>query len=290
MIKRIVNFITYVLWSSLAFIVGAFILGAALAQEQGAQEPGSITIPPKPELVASMQENGATVKYLGSDLGLNGWFLQKDNQAQTVYSTLDGSAVLIGLLYQPDGTPITGVQLASIKPDTFPAQQSPIARSTQKKSQEQSLAQLEARLEAAPGATYGTSGPLFHIFMDPRCPYCHALWKEAIPLIEQGAMRLHVIPVGLLGKASAELSASILGGPVKDNWNAAMQTPSLIKNKTNVNNGLGLVDANNRLYFDWKGEGVPLLIFENSGKIYIHSGKPDSLKILVLQSSGGAVN
>lgn len=258
----------------------------ALAQEQfSIVSPGNpenkITISPSqtqstpdyPKSISAMVKEGATASFLGSDLGLNGWLIQKDNQAQTVYSTLDGNGVVIGILYDQTGIPVTEVQLSAISTN-LPE------RATDNTEVKPELDNLVQRLKAAPGAVFGTSGPLLHVFMDPQCPFCHGLWQEAQTLTQEGKIRIHVIPVGLLGPSSAELTSQILGGETKHYWQLAMQNRNVNVEHHELRIGANLTENNNRLFFDWNGNGVPLIVFEKDGELAIHNGKPDTLESL----------
>ena len=68
-----------------------------------------------PAVVAGLRANGARVLSLGKRGGLDGRFVElADGDAYSLYLTADGHAVA-GLLYGPDGTLVTGRQIAAAR-------------------------------------------------------------------------------------------------------------------------------------------------------------------------------
>ncbi|WP_226047601.1 hypothetical protein, partial [Acidithiobacillus caldus] len=61
---------------------------------------------------------------------------------------------------------------------------------------------LAQAMLAAPGFTVGTKGPLFTVFLDPNCIFCHDFWTKAYPLAKEGKLRFKVVPVGFLKPSS----------------------------------------------------------------------------------------
>ncbi len=69
---------------------------------------------------------------------------------------------------------------------------------------------LAKRMLEAPGFTVGTKGPLFTVFLDPNCIFCHRFWDDAYPLAESGKIRFKVVPVGFLKPSSLPKAVTIL--------------------------------------------------------------------------------
>ena len=66
-------------------------------------------------MVAALREKGARILALGERGGLSGHFVElADGDAYGLYLTPDGHAVA-GLLYGPDGTLVTGRQIAAAR-------------------------------------------------------------------------------------------------------------------------------------------------------------------------------
>ncbi|AUW33961.1 thioredoxin fold domain-containing protein [Acidithiobacillus caldus] len=71
---------------------------------------------------------------------------------------------------------------------------------------------LAKAMLSAPGFTVGTKGPLFTLFLDPNCIFCHDFWTKAYPLAEAGKIRFKVVPVGFLKPSSLPKAVTILQG------------------------------------------------------------------------------
>nr|WP_238819309.1 thioredoxin fold domain-containing protein [Acidithiobacillus caldus] len=69
---------------------------------------------------------------------------------------------------------------------------------------------LAQAMLAAPGFTVGTKGPLFTVFLDPNCIFCHDFWNKVYPLAEAGKLRFKVVPVGFLKPSSLPKAVTIL--------------------------------------------------------------------------------
>jgi len=69
---------------------------------------------------------------------------------------------------------------------------------------------LAQAMLSAPGFTVGTKGPLFAVFLDPNCIFCHKFWGKAYPFAEAGKIRFKVVPVGFLKPTSLSKAATIL--------------------------------------------------------------------------------
>ncbi|MBU6235504.1 MAG: thioredoxin fold domain-containing protein [Alphaproteobacteria bacterium] len=95
----------------LALAMAAFIPFAALAQNPIA----GLDIPPVPKPLQEQQKAGAQVFFLGKFESLNGWVMVRESQPEFYYSTEDGKAVVMGFLFDENGTMITGEQLKRLE-------------------------------------------------------------------------------------------------------------------------------------------------------------------------------
>ena len=48
------------------------------------------------------------------------------------------------------------------------------------------------------------------VFFDPNCGYCKQLWANLRPIVNSGTLKVHWMPVAILGDSSKNLSATIL--------------------------------------------------------------------------------
>ena len=75
------------------------------------------------DLIEALRANGARILSLGARGGLDGYFVTPaEGAGYSLYLTGDGHAVA-GLLYAPNGTEITGNQLAAARPETASGRQ-----------------------------------------------------------------------------------------------------------------------------------------------------------------------
>ena len=226
----------------------------------------AVAIPPshaaEPDLVSALRDKGAEIVPLGPRGGLAGYLVTPAGGAgYSLYITNDGHGVA-GLLYGPDGTLITGDQLASMRGENPPAGAGPKDLSVPGKaatpggSTGGSRAALFERSASAFGFTLGERGPLAVLFADPNCPWSRSavarIGREAMA----GRLRLHVVPVALLGAASARRAVAIAAGPdPAQAWFARDAGPG----------GLGSQEArdriqrNNALFDAWGERSVPLI-------------------------------
>ena len=118
-----------------------------------------------------------------------------------------------------------------------------------------SRAVLFERSASAFGFTLGERGPLVVLFGDPHCPWSRSavarIGREAMA----GKLRLHVVPVALLGAASAHRAAGIAASsnPAQA-WFARTDGPSGVQARDRI-------ARNNALFDAWGERSVPLIAY-----------------------------
>ena len=274
-------------------------------------------------LVAALRANGAQVTDLGERGGLSGHFVElAEGDAYGLYVTPDGHAVA-GLLYGPDGTLLTGRQIAAARgergdPAKTPAMQPAAWRATwdseasaagdkhgteesagglrasahvhadgpnpsnvRVSEQRNTLVQGDALYRGVPlfrrsvlayGFTLGRTGPPVVAFADPHCRWSRsAVARLAQPALA-GRLRLHVVPIGVLGAASAREAAAIAsaGDPAIAWFEGAGAAGSAA--------GARRIERNNALFDAWMVDAVPLIVWQGSvGRIAHSLGDIDDL-------------
>lgn len=73
-----------------------------------------------------------------------------------------------------------------------------------------SPAELASKIEGR-GFIVGKKGPILTTFMDANCVWCHELYKNIMPRVNKGELRLNVVMVGILKPTSIERAVAILG-------------------------------------------------------------------------------
>ena len=233
----------------------------------------------EPDLVSALRDQGAQIMPLGARGGLAGYLVTPVGGAgYSLYITVDGHGVA-GLLYGPDGVLITGGQLAAVRGENRLAGAAPRPASgapnpttnvegdgvrvsgvsaeaaTPDRSTGVSRAALFERSASAFGFTLGGRGPLVVLFGDPSCPWSRSavarIGREAIA----GKLRLHVVPVALLGAVSAHRAAGIAASsdPAQA-WFARTDGPSGVQARERI-------AGNNALFDAWGERSVPLIAY-----------------------------
>ena len=222
------------------------LLSAAVAPLTiaGAHEETAVHETAETAVIAALRANGARILALGERGGLDGHFVElADGDAYGLYVTPDGHAVA-GLLYGPDGTLLTGRQIAAAGGRDAGVEAS-AARTVaddgwndEAAASEGSrwgagrlahaydegpavpgtgIAEIEMLFErsiAAFGFTLGRSGlPPVAVFADPGCRWSRSAVARLGGAALEGRLRLRVVPVGVLGAVSAREAASIASAP-----------------------------------------------------------------------------
>ena len=228
-------------WLVAALAVAVFLVATSRAQEE-------------PAVIAELRAQGAEIVELGRQGGLEGYFVKlPDGSVYTLYVTDDGFAVN-GMLYAPDGALLTGAQLEKARQLEGPGPVDP------------EKAALEQRfLESLQGHgfTVGLKGPVVVVFADPECRWSRLVVAELAQQAVDGALRVRVLPVALLGTESALRAMVVLSS----------EHPELEWFSPGVSVGGGpegreRVLDNNRRFEAWGERAVPLTLYrEKDGDI-----------------------
>ena len=245
-------------------LAGALALGAAPGALAGG-EPG---------LIGALRANGAEVLALGTQGGLEGYFVTPASGAgYGLYVTKGGHAVA-GLLYGPDGTEITGAQLAAARradassdgiagAPREPGAQAVTAHAAPDTAGAPPQALFE-RSAAAFGFTLGERGPLVLLFADPACRWSRSAAARLGREAQAGRLRLRVIPVAVLGADAARRAAGIAVHP--DPALAWFEGGGIRPGR----NGAERIALNNALFEQWGADAVPLIAWRTAGGTVKH--------------------
>lgn len=202
----------------------------------------------------ALKERGATARPLGERGGLHGHLVTlADGSSYALYLTPGGFAVA-GLLYDPDGGLVTARQLAGLPGGAD--------RTAPPASGFSGNAALFRSTLSAFGFTVGDRGPLVAAFADPACSWSNAAVAALAREARRGELRLRVMPLGILGAASARRAAAIASSPDPERaWfdpaRASEPRPE----------GALAVERNDLLFDRWRKGGVPLLLWRDGGRI-----------------------
>ena len=255
-----------------ALAAGLAAPGAAPFEARAGDETG---------LVTALRAQGSQVLALGARGGLEGYFVTPARGAgYSLYVTGDGHAVA-GLLYAPDGAEVTGMQLAAARGagtfgDTPPEEATTLVHAAPDGSDEpvpESSARLFERSAGAFGFTLGESGPVVVLFGDAACRWSRAAAAKLGTEALAGRLRLHVVPVAVLGTGAAQGAAAIAASP--DPARAWFEGPTRPADRQ----GASRIARNNALLDAWGADAVPLIVWRTGdGSVHRRIGDIDDMR------------
>lgn len=149
----------------------------------------------------------------------------------------------------------------------------------------------QAALPGAHGIVVGKTGPMLTIFFDPNCVYCHLMYKQLMPKVAAGKVRVRFIAVGTLKESSIPKSVSILAStdPAKAlELDEAKFNPSTEEGGYPVDKQLdpalkAVVEANNALFTKAGARGTPATLYcaVSDHTVKMRPGMPQDLDALI---------
>ncbi len=191
-------------------------------------------------LVDELRGAGATLHPLGMVAGLEGYWVEPAaGGGWPLYVTEEGHGV-VGLLHDAAGRPVTAAQIAASGLGGAAAG-------------EEAREAFGAALEAAAFRT-GREGPDVVVFADPACPWSRAAVARFAAQSLAGGLVLHVVPVALLGEASARMALAVVAAadPLEA-WFAGGAASGDEEARRRI-------AANNRLFAALGGRAVPFTV------------------------------
>lgn len=270
--------------------------------------------PPLPDPLQNMLAQGAQIRYLGREYGLDGWVTIQNGDEQYFYVTPDRQAILLGILFNNKGDAVTLRQLNALRekegpaidrlagytppperkgaaqdtgPETSSAPDMSNPQSMMKASAKGKAEQLYSDVENANWIELGDkNAPAIYVFIDPECPHCHDLLNDfrKSGMIEKGLVQLRVIPVGVLSEKSLKEAAYLLASPQpeQDLYAQLDGKPNALLVDQNANTQG--VQRNMQVMQNWKLDATPFSVYKDmSGTIKILQGRPSDVKELIAQ-------
>ena len=267
-------------------LLSALVIADGAAAVEGAGEAG---------ILAALRGNGAQLLPLGERSGLAGYLVTRTNgEVYTLYITPDGHGI-VGLLYAPDGGLVTGAQVATATAAlkgqiALPAAAAGAFVPTPRTSGGGKAAAPPSRPPVIAGsmgagrdlaallrdsgqgfgftlAKAGSSARSVVVFGDPACPWSRSAVARLGEQALAGRLRLRVLPVALLGEASARWAAGVASAsdPALA-WFA--KTPGAASA-----DGARHIERNNALFSAWGERSVPLILWrDRDGRISRRAG------------------
>ena len=292
-------------WATPLFILAMSSLSSAHAGDTG---------PAVPAPIQALVNDGAQIRYLGADLGVNGWVTIKGGQEQYFYATPDGQAIFSGILFNAKGDAITLQQINTLRGNEGEAidRIAGYVPTTDKKETTVAVdtavnplpdfkdpatllktavkGKGEQLYEGAVSANWVSLGnkdaPAIYTFIDPECPHCHDLIQDIRKsgFLENNSLQLRLIPVGVLSEASIKEAAYLLASPApqEDLYRHLDGDSKALMVDPNANTQG--IERNMKLMQDWNLEVTPFSVYKDkNGKVKILQGRPDNLKKIITE-------
>jgi thiol:disulfide interchange protein DsbG len=267
------------------FFAGALLFAFGGTGQAHAQDTN---MPDMPAPIANLAAQGAQVRYLGRELGMDGWITIMRGQEQYFYVTPDGKAVLLGMLFDEDGKLITARQIAKMQGDekalldvlaTEPSLDPSRPGLAQERALRSPAEKLMGDVESSNWITIGDArAPEIYVFIDPQCPHCKTFLEDLkAPYIDTGRMEIRIVPVGFREETQAQ-AAFLLAAPDGEErlFRHLEGDTTALPAKQDVNTqgvqmNLGLMQA-------WKFDATPMTVYRNAeGEIKILRGRANDV-------------
>lgn len=264
-------------------------LSAALAQDK--------PLPAKPAFLENLAIDGAQIRYLGNDGGMDGWIAMMRGQEQFFYVTPDGRTAVTGILLDADGRNLSLKQVYDLQQknggemlDFFSDTPAPQAEETDdtppsfsdafKTPSEQLFAQIEKSNWIPLSAQ--NQGPVVYSFVDAQCPHCHAYLNELRQkgYLDDGTIQLRIVPVGIRPDTQAQAALLLaLPNPRERFFRYLDGDDSALPVSKNLNEQGAL--HNKAIMLSWKLSATPLTIYrDRHEQVKIVEGRPNLASLI----------
>jgi thiol:disulfide interchange protein DsbG len=200
--------------------------------------------------------------------GLRGYAAQYQNRGMALYLTPDGKHVVVGNLFDADGTDLSQAPLQKLV-------YAPMAK------------EVWAKMEGSNWIADGSKDAprIVYLFSDPNCPYCNMFWEQARPWVKAGKVQLRHIMVGIIREDSPGKSAALLAS--KDPQKALAEhekagKESTLKPLTSVPAAIQAKLADNmQLMEDLELSATPAIFYmDDKGALQQQQGAPSPDKLV----------
>lgn len=269
------------------------LIFSALTLQARAQDTIPTADTPLPEMPKPIQElvnQGAQVRFLGRDHGLDSWLTIKNGQEQYFYVLPDKSAFVMGLLFDQNGKLVTMQQVKRLQQqgdtllDTLAddANAQTVTPESDPKFKSPSE-QLYADIESSNWIPLGEIGaPIAYAFIDPQCPHCHEFIKDLrAGYLDKGRIQLRIIPVGFRDETRAQAAFLLATPNPQERWYKHMDGDETALPAKSEINDQG-VQRNLAIMQSWQFTVTPMIVYrgkDNSVKLV--KGRPKDLGAFV---------
>lgn len=251
--------------------------------------------PPLPASLQTLVQQGGQVRYLGRELGMDGWVAIRNGKQEYFYAPPDGSALMMGLLFDKNGKMITVRQVKELQEKSGKSLE-PFAAAPAKTAVTGSgplappLSKFKTPAEQLyDDVTYSNwiplgsrDAPFIYAFIDPQCPHCHDMLLDMQKkYIENNQLQVRVIPIGFHDDTVAQ-AAFLLAAP--DPQTALFKHLNGDKTALPVMPDINTqgVQRNLAIMQSWKFDVTPIVIYRAAnGNVKIVRGRPKDVAALL---------
>lgn len=239
----------------------------------------------KPSLLQQFETAGGTIDFLGTAYGMDGWIITDKTDAKKVqfaYATPDG-ALILGMMYAPDGTPETTKQLEALKQRKEGSQAAiPGAENSSLKAEK-----FYAKTEKSNWVALGDSqAPYIYMFMNVNCDQCHEFWKDLEASVKEGKLQVRFVPFGVMKENRNGGAALLSVENPEEAWRAYIggNATALAKDKIK-DDAYQKIKENNMLARNWKKGASPFTLYRRleDGIVTAIIGQPDNTMLLLTE-------
>lgn len=268
-------------------------LSLALVAVHPARAQGSEAVPAMPAPLKTLAEQGAQVRYMGTDNGMESWLTIKNGQEQYFYVTPDHQAMVMGLMFSMDGKLKTLEQVRNLQMESggvldmfaekAPEVEAPKKLSTDELKVKPQSERLMEDIESANWLPLGKDdAPALYAFIDPQCPHCHDFIQDLrANYLPNGLVQLRMIPVGFREETKAQAAFMLAAPDAAQRFlrsldgEAGALPVSYDINQQGVERNLAIMQA-------WKMNVTPLIIYRSKdGTVKIIQGRAKDLPAVI---------
>lgn len=275
--------------------LGVFSLVAVFIALPANSQPAD-PLPKLPVPIENLVNEGAQIRYLGKDNGMDAWLTIKNGVEQYFYVLPDQSAFVMGVMFDKDGKLVTVQQVQRLRSqgdtllDTlaeFPtANETPAEQPFEFKTPAE---KMFADIEQSNWVALGKPGaPVMYSFIDPQCPHCHNFIQElkSSGYLDNGQLQLRLIPVGFREETRAQAAFLIATPNPEERWMKHMagdETALPAKSEINQQG----VQRNLAIMQSWKFNVTPMIIYRGrDGSVKLIRGKPQNTQSVISDIAG----
>lgn len=280
---------------ALAVFLTAFL--AVFSVPQPGRAEAQNAVPEMPAPIQNLVNDGAQVRYLGNDQGVEAWLTIKNGVEQYFYVLPGRKAFVMGVLFDDTGKLVTVEQVSRLRKQGDPLLDTlaDIPVEGKKDAKEKSFEfktpseQLFADIESSNWVPLGAANaPVMYAFIDPQCPHCHAFIDQLRKggYLEKGQIQLRMIPVGFKDETRAQAAFLIASPDPAGRWFKHMDgDKSALPARSEINQQG--VQKNLAIMQSWKFDATPMIVYrDKAGTVKLVRGAPQDIKA-VLADLGG---